>query len=155
MYYSTRHCCIQSAILFPRKMNRRCLVKWIVDGVKYLYALCNAKKFGSDAFLGVVNVTATNGLRKSQYFFDRSRCIEMFESKLKLEWQFNIALIHCRPHMLSKWRWRSQWWRCGRERQHNTAKILPIHHTQIDSALHSARRMQLNTKNRPKSNCRH
>ena len=37
--------------------------------------------------------------------------------------------------MRSKWRLRSQWWRCGKEFQHNTAKIIYIDHPQIDSTL--------------------
>ena len=127
MDHLTRHCWIQSAILSPRKMNRRSFE------ISKRSLQCN--NFSSEAFLGVVNVNATNVLGKSQYFVDRSRCTETFLSKLKLEWQWNIALIHCRPHMLSKWHCRSQWWRFGKERQHNTAKIIPIHQTQIGSAL--------------------
>ena len=66
--YSIRHCCVQSAILFTHKMNRR----WFDISIHSL----QFKSFSSDAFLGMVNVSATNVLNKSQYFVGRSGCIE-------------------------------------------------------------------------------
>ena len=111
-------------------------VKWIDDGVWNIHTFFAMKNLISDAFLGVVNANATNVLGKGQYFVDRSGCIEKLYSKLKLEWKRYIALIHCRPHILSEWYWRSQWWRSGsEERRDNTAKYKPIHHTHINAAL--------------------
>ena len=41
--------------------------------------------FSSDAFLGVMNVNATNVLGKSQYFIDRSGCMEMLLKEIEIE----------------------------------------------------------------------
>ena len=68
MDYSTRHSCIQSAVLSPHKMNR----EWCEISIRS----SQCKNLSSDAFLGVVYVNATNVKGKSQYFFDRSGCIE-------------------------------------------------------------------------------
>ena len=49
------------------------------------------------------------------------------DPELAMTMEQRSCLIHCRPHMLSKWRCRSQWWRFGKERQNNTVKIIPTH----------------------------
>ena len=64
--------------------------------------------------------------------------VVIYESGIYLPprvWKWGAKFIHCHPHMLSKWRWRSQWWRFGKECQQNTTKLIPVHHTHIDSAL--------------------
>ena len=42
-----------------------------------IYTSLQCKNFSSETFLGVVNVNATNVLGKSQYFVDRSECIDV------------------------------------------------------------------------------
>ena len=77
MDYSTRHRCIQSAILSP------CRTNWRLCEISIRSAQC--KNCSSEAFLGIMNINATNALDKSQYFVDRSGCIKKDLKQIEIE----------------------------------------------------------------------
>ena len=82
MDYSTKHRCIQSALLSPRKMKWR----WCEIPVRSL----QCKMFNSETFLGVVNVNVTNRLGNSHYSVNKSGCSEKVLKQIK----FGMTIEH-------------------------------------------------------------
>ena len=72
MDYTTKHRCIQSALLSYRKMNRR----WCEIAIRSL----QCKMFNSETLLGLENVSVTNRLGNSHYFVDKSECSEKLKA---------------------------------------------------------------------------
>ena len=71
----TQYCINNHLLLFKEFMIIR---RWCEISMRSL----QCKNFSSDAFRGVMIVNATYVLGKSQYYVDRSGCIETLESKL-------------------------------------------------------------------------